>query len=79
MNSLHPNINFTLEPARCIVINGRTAQCLDFLDITIVLFDDNHKVETDIHYKSTNSHRYLNYNSFHPGHIKDNVPYNLAK
>ena len=51
MNSLHPNINVTLEPARRIVINGRTVQCLDFLDITIVLFDDNHKVETDIHYK----------------------------
>ena len=78
LNSLHPNINFTLEPARRTVINGRRAQCLDFLDITIILYDDR-KVETDIHYKSTNSHRYLNYNSFHPTHVKDNVPYNLAK
>ena len=34
---------------------------------------------TDIFYKDTNSHFYLDYNSHHPQHIKDNIPYNLAK
>ena len=78
LNSLHPNIVFTLEPARSEIINGRSAQCLDFLDITIILFDDG-GMETDIHYKSTNSHKYLDYNSFHPLHTKNNIPYCLAK
>ena len=30
-------------------------------------------------YKETNSHDYLRYDSHHPQHIKDNIPYNLAK
>ena len=37
------------------------------------------KVETGIFYKQTNTHDYLNYKSHHPKHIKDNIPYNLAK
>ena len=37
------------------------------------------KLETDIFYKETNSHDYLRYDSHHPQHIKDNIPYNLAK
>ena len=78
LNSLHPNIVFTLEPAKQIIVNGQTAQSLDFLDITITLHN-NGKIETDIYYKPTNSHQYLDYNSFHPKHIKDNVPFGLAK
>ena len=78
MNSLHPNIVFTLEPARTATIDGRSAQCLDFLDITIILFDDG-MLGTDIHYKPTNSHQYLDYNSFHPKHTKNNIPFGLAK
>ena len=34
---------------------------------------------TDIFYKETNSHDYLNYFSPHPEHTKQNIPYNLAK
>ena len=34
---------------------------------------------TDIFYKETNSHDYLNYFSPHPEHKKQNIPYNLAK
>ena len=59
MNILRPNIVFTLEPARNVTIEERNAQCIDFLDITIILFDDG-TLETDIHYKPTNSHQYLN-------------------
>ena len=36
-------------------------------------------IESDVHYKPTNSHQYLNYGSFHPLHCKNNIPFNLAK
>ena len=78
LNSLHPSIRFTLEPASFILINGVQAQKLNFLDICIMLLE-NGMIQTDIHYKPTNSHKYLDYNSFHPVHIKDNIPYGLAK
>ena len=34
---------------------------------------------TDIFYKDTNSHFYLDYNSHRPQHMKDNIPYGFAK
>ena len=37
------------------------------------------QVTTDIFYKDTNPHDYLNFQSAHPRHIKDTIPYNLAK
>ena len=37
------------------------------------------KVETDVFYKPTNTHDYLNFNSHHPHHVKANIPYTLAK
>ena len=48
------------------------------MDIEGILHSDN-TVETDIYYKDTNAHDYLPYNSAHPKHCKDNLPYNLAK
>ena len=32
-----------------------------------------------IYYKETNPHRYLDYHSAHPSHIKQTIPFNLAK
>ena len=58
-------------------IEGNT-QSINFLDITVILHD-NRIIETEIYYKATNNHHYLEYNSFHPNHIKNNIPYNLAK
>ena len=53
-------------------------ELLAFLDVLIILL--NHRLfSTDIFYKETNSHFYLNYHSHHPQHIKDNLPYTLAK
>ena len=78
LNNLHPNIEYTLEPAMSSVINNETVMVLNFLDISIILHEDG-KIETDIHYKATNSHKYLNYRSFHPTHCKNNIPYALAK
>ena len=78
MNSLHPSIRFTLEPASILYIDGMEVQTLNFLDITFMLYA-NGTLKTDIYYKPTNSHQYLNYDSFHPLHIKNNIPYGLTK
>ena len=40
---------------------------------------ENGNIETDIFYKETNTHEYLNYESHHPLHTKQNIPFNLAK
>ena len=78
LNNLHEDINFTLEAAHFIERNNNQAQILNFLDINIALLE-NGNIETDVFYKPTNSHKYLNYQSFHPRHVKDNIPFNLAK
>ena len=74
LNSMHPNIKYTMEAAK----TNRGSQQMNFLDIVVILKNDS-KLETDIYYKSTNTHDYLDYNSFHPSHCKNNIPYNLAK
>ena len=55
-----------------------TVQSVNFLDVKAILHP-NKKVSTDIYYKSTNSHDYLHYDSFHPSHTLHNIPYTLAK
>lgn len=78
LNSLHPGIKFTEEKGNFIETNGIKTQTLNFLDINVILTERN-EIETDIYYKSTNSHDYLNYDSDHPEHTKENIPFNLAK
>ena len=78
LNSMHNNINLTVEKATITVIRGHIAQNLSFLDVNVILTEQN-LVETDIFYKSTNSHDYLNFHSSHPEHVNRNIPYNLAK
>ena len=51
---------------------------MDFLDIEVILHAEN-TVETDVNYKDTNTRDYLPYNSAHPEHYKDSLPYSLAK
>ena len=52
-------------------------QKLPFLDILILIKDNN--IETDIHYKPTDSQQYLLFSSNHPRHTKTNIPFNLAR
>ena len=78
LNSLHPSIRFTEEKGHFTTVNNTKVQTLNFLDVNIILNEHN-EIETDIYYKSTNSHDYLNYNSSHPQHTKRNIPFNLAK
>ena len=72
-------VGFTLETA-VITINefGETIQSVNFLDVKAILHSNN-EVSPDIFYKSTNSHDYLHYDSFHPAHTLHNIPYTLAK
>ena len=78
LNNLHPDIKFTMKSAKTTCLNGNHVQTLNFLDIEIILYQ-NGKVETNIYYKPTNSHKYLDYTSFHPEHSKNNIPFALAK
>ena len=79
LNSLDKDIKFTLEEAvHCALPNGHSYQHLSFLDIQLILHDTG-VIETDVFYKTTNNHDYLSYYSHHPQHVKDNIPYNLAK
>ena len=78
LNSMHPDIQFTITKLTPIIIKGKLYQTINFLSVKI-LTEDNGDVQTDIYYKDTNSHEYLDYSSHHPKHVKDNVPYCLAK
>ena len=49
LNNLHPNIKYTIEPATTEVYNAKTIQKLSFLDITVILHEDN-MIETEIYY-----------------------------
>ena len=75
MNSLHSDIIFTIECGSELE-DGK--KMLSFLDVLVTL-NANGDIETEIYYKETNSHHYLNFNSQHPRHILYNIPYNLAK
>ncbi len=68
LNTLHPKIQFTMEMSR---------DRLPFLDILV--YKQGEKIETDIFYKQTDTHQYLNFHSCHPKHTKKGVPFNLAR
>ena len=79
INGLDDNLEFTIEQATPYLDeDGKTYQKLNFLDIMVILYTDG-KIETDVYYKETNSHDYLDFTSHHPFHIKKNITYNLAK
>lgn len=67
LNDIHNDINFTIEFNK---------QELNFLDVRI--YKEDNRIETDIHYKLTDSHNYLPYNSAHPKHVINNIPFCLA-
>ena len=75
---MHPLIKFTYEKPEIIYENGRKVKFLNSRDIKIILHEDN-SVEKDLYYKLTNTHNYLPWDSAHPDHTKNNIPYNKAK
>ena len=76
LNNLHPTMKFTVEPTK--FDNFSKTLVINFLNITVLLYENGY-VETDIFYRESNTHDYLNYDSHHPNHIKNNIPFNLAK
>ena len=78
LNNLHPGISFTVEQAVEVLIDGLKVQQISYMDINVMVLPSG-IVQTDVYYKPTNNHDYLDFNSHHPDHIKKNIPYNLAK
>merc|ERR1711911_77480 len=67
LNSLDQKINFTME----------MGESLPFLDVRFKLTASN-DLETDIHYKETDSHNFVQFFSFHPHKTLTNIPYSSA-
>ena len=68
LNSLNTNIESTIEKS--------TRQ---MLFLAILIHKDNDRRSTDIYYKTTDTHQYLDFTSNLPRHIKISIPYNLAR
>lgn len=68
LNNLNNHLKFTIDCSE---------QKLPFLDVMIIKRED--IIITDIYYKPTDTKQYLVYDSCHPKHIKNNIPYNLAR
>ena len=68
MNNIDTNIKFTMEKGSVV----------PFLDVSFSLNSDK-TLSTDIYYKSTDSHNFVNFFSFHPNKTLINVPYTLAR
>ena len=62
LNEFHPNLKFTYEKSK---------EKNNFLDLVIKLTDD--KIVTDPHCKSTDSHQYLHYDSYHIEQVKRSI------
>ena len=62
LNEIHPSLKFTVEKGKntCEQNFDTFVQVLNILDVSIILHQ-NGRLETDIFYKETNSHDYLNY------------------
>ena len=61
-NRTHPNISFTHE---------YSSTAVSFLDVIIKI--NNGIISTRLYKKTTDNHRYLNYTSCHPMHIKNSI------
>ena len=68
LNNLHPSIKFTKDTE-----DDR----IPFLDL-LVIKTTKGKIETDVFYKKTNTHRNLCFESAHPRKVKRNIPFTLA-
>ena len=67
LNFQHPCIKFTADFGKCI----------NFLDVRTEINQEG-LITTDIYYKATDSHQYLDPSSCHPNHIKENLPYSQS-
>ena len=65
---LDPDLNFIFE---------KLAAVINFLDINIKIVDN--QLQFDVYHKATNSSSYLEYNSCHLSHTKNNISLSLAR
>ena len=68
MNTIDEKISFTIE----------TGKRIPFLDVQFILSDDG-QLSTDIYYKETDTHNYVQFGSFHPHKTLTNIPFSLAR
>ena len=68
LNNIEDKINFTMESGKRI----------PFLDVLFILGDDG-RLSTDIYYKPTDTHNYVQFGSFHPHKTLTNIPFTLAR
>ena len=78
MNKMNPAIQYTVTESQMEQVKDKHVKCNIFLSLKVIT-TENGDIQTDIHYKETNTHDYLSYDSHHPQHVKDNIPYVLAK
>ena len=52
-------------------------ESVNFLDLK--LYKNNNNILTDIYRKPTDNLSYVPFNSYHPSHVKRNIPYNLFR
>ena len=77
LNSMHPSIQFTASIPEPHEIDGVLYMRTNFLSIKVLQKDG--CIKFDVYYKETNAHDYLPYDSHHPEHTRNNIPYVLAK
>ena len=64
VSNFHPALQFT---------HASSETELPFLDINLRISGD--RIRTSIHYKATDTHSHLHYDSSHPRHCKESLPY----
>ena len=75
---MDPSVQFTITRPVQTILKEQLFLRVVFLSIKVYTAESG-KISTDINYKETNTHDYLHYNSHHPTHIKNNIPFVLAK
>ena len=78
LNNMHPMLRYTVENPELLVDGDVQVQRLVFLSLILFLCERGY-IWTDVFYKETNTHDYLNFSSHHPDHVKKNIPFVLAK
>ena len=68
LNSIDDKICFTIE----------MGDKIPFLDVDFELKEGG-RMETDIYYKSTDTHNFVQFGSFHPHKTLTNIPFSLAR
>ena len=68
MNNIHSSIKFTSD-----------CSCTEVVYLDIRILKGQKRFETIVFYKETDSDIFLNFKSCHPRHVKENIPFNLAK